>query len=314
MMKKKKTGKELEKLVRLIQESLKDSPHTIIHSNYKIPNTSGRKREIDILIESRINDFNIKIAIECKDYARAVSVDKIEGFNSMCDRIPEINKKIFVSTNGYQADAINAARDYKIELYQLQNINHKTINGWIPEIRQVKLRYLLKGINLHLDDDNVDENLKLKDALFYFYDGRQPQSIYEVIDKIISNKSKEIWSYTIYMFVDRSCVEPQRIVNLPFQISLNGVFIVDETSKEKRVIGVESSVDAWLEEDNIVVEEVNSLVNFNNREVKANNISIPIGEEKSNLIFTNNKYSIFHTDKNGLTQELKNVFTHYPSE
>jgi hypothetical protein len=61
----KKDGKKLKKLVRLIQDSLKNSANTVIHSNYKIPNTSGRKREIDVFIVSKVNDFEIKIAIEC---------------------------------------------------------------------------------------------------------------------------------------------------------------------------------------------------------------------------------------------------------
>ena len=46
------------------------------------------------------------IAIECKDYEKPVPVKDIEAFNTKCDRIKSINKKIFVSKNGYQKDAI----------------------------------------------------------------------------------------------------------------------------------------------------------------------------------------------------------------
>jgi len=59
-------GKELESLVQLIQETLKDPTNTIIYNNVKVKNNSGVKREFDILIETKINGFLLKIAIECK--------------------------------------------------------------------------------------------------------------------------------------------------------------------------------------------------------------------------------------------------------
>ena len=52
-------GKRLEKLVRLIQEALKDYPNTEIFSNYKIKNNSGRKREIDVLLKTTVNNFDL---------------------------------------------------------------------------------------------------------------------------------------------------------------------------------------------------------------------------------------------------------------
>lgn len=125
-------GKKLEQLVRFVQETLKNVPDTEIFSNYKIENISGRKREIDVFIKSQINGMDIKIAIECKDYKNAIPVEKIEAFNSKCQRINGISKKIFVATNGYQADAIEAARDFDIELYNLIDISKKQITEWLP--------------------------------------------------------------------------------------------------------------------------------------------------------------------------------------
>lgn len=75
-------GRKVEKLVRLIQEAIKDFPNVEIFSNYEIKNKSGRKREIDVLLKTTVNSFEIIIAIECKDYKNAVPVEKIEAFNS----------------------------------------------------------------------------------------------------------------------------------------------------------------------------------------------------------------------------------------
>ena len=88
----KNTGKQLERVVRLVEESYKDSANTQIFSNYKLPNKDGEEREIDLLIVSKINGFEICIAIECKDYNTRVSVDKIDSFQGKCSRLPQIHR------------------------------------------------------------------------------------------------------------------------------------------------------------------------------------------------------------------------------
>ena len=160
----KNNGKSLEKTIRLIQETLKDSVNTEIFNNYKIENESGQKREIDILIVSSINDFKIKIAIECKDYSKKVPVKEIEAFQSKCDRIKEINKKVFVSTNGYQTDAINTANYYGIELHTANKFSQEDIKSWFP-IQQMSLQIQQKFIapTLYLDTTSEKLNIISKD-------------------------------------------------------------------------------------------------------------------------------------------------------
>ena len=51
-----KKGKSFEKTIRLIQETLKDSPKTKIYQNFKIKNAVGRPREIDISIVQNLWD------------------------------------------------------------------------------------------------------------------------------------------------------------------------------------------------------------------------------------------------------------------
>src|SRR4051812_33154350 len=111
-----KKGKELEKIIKLIEDTLKDSSNTIVYNNHKIKNTGGRYREFDVFIESKISGHEIKIAIECKDFKSKIPAEKIEAFETKCKRIPTINKKIFVSSNGFQAEAINVAKDCGIDL------------------------------------------------------------------------------------------------------------------------------------------------------------------------------------------------------
>ena len=49
----------------------------LIYSNYKLYNNNGINYEIDIFIVIKINDFEVNIAIEFKDFKSKVSEDKI---------------------------------------------------------------------------------------------------------------------------------------------------------------------------------------------------------------------------------------------
>jgi len=124
-------GKDLERLVAIIQEACKTRPETVIYQNYLIDNTAGRKREIDILITSKVSDFEVNIAIECKDYKGKIPVEKVEAFNSKCLRIKGLHKKVMVSSKGFQADAIEAAREFDIDLLELRNVLEDEVLDWI---------------------------------------------------------------------------------------------------------------------------------------------------------------------------------------
>ena len=47
-----KQGKILEQLVKAIQETIKDSPNTIVSSNVKLTDINEVQREIDVLVET----------------------------------------------------------------------------------------------------------------------------------------------------------------------------------------------------------------------------------------------------------------------
>jgi hypothetical protein len=145
-----KPGKLLEITLRIVQESLKDNPDTEIFTNYKIRNRSGRLREFDLAIKAQVNKFNILTVIECKDYKHPVSVEKIEAFHSKCERIPEINKLVFVSRNGFQPDAINAAKDFGIEIYNIENLDINTIANWLSISMLTPVRVQLKLNNIEI--------------------------------------------------------------------------------------------------------------------------------------------------------------------
>ncbi len=154
----KNAGKRLEEVVELIENALKDSTNTIVHGNYRIKNSGGRYREFDVFIQSKVSGHIINIAIECKDYKKAVPAEKIEAFETKCKRIPSINKKVFVSSKGFQAEAINVARDCGIELRVASRLRIEHILSWFP-ITKLELQLLGGGsARIFLDTETINED------------------------------------------------------------------------------------------------------------------------------------------------------------
>lgn len=75
------------------------------------------ERQIDILIEGRIADFQMRIAVDAKHRGRPIDVADVEGFVGFCSDIGA-QKGVLIALNGYTAAAINRAYfdDHDIEL------------------------------------------------------------------------------------------------------------------------------------------------------------------------------------------------------
>jgi hypothetical protein len=307
-----KKGENLEKLVRMIQETMKDSPNTVIHSNYKIQNHSFRKREIDILIESRINDFQIKIAIECKDYDKPVPVGEIEAFSGKCSRIRGLNKKVFVSSNGYQADAINAAKDFDIELNSLDDISPNVIQHWL-KIKSLKHNVVLcpSTIGVIGSTIEVSKNLPFDDnRLIYIHGEKEPKSLLNFIWSFVVKEQKTIWVILINDFMRRKPGTPiEKKINIKFEIGLKGAYFIGIDKNRYYVDKINSSVDAWLVEEEPGLFDTKIYKELDGKEkAQVVTLGLPIGERMDIVRSLDDKLSFFHTNKKGTTAKFEELF------
>ena len=67
--------KKLEKLVAKIQQDL--APRSTVSHNVKLQGKSGAQRQIDVLVEDKIGQYQIKIVIDCKDYKTPVDIKDV---------------------------------------------------------------------------------------------------------------------------------------------------------------------------------------------------------------------------------------------
>lgn len=309
--------KQIEKLTRLIQETLKDIPQTKIYSNYKLTNIAGSKREIDILIISSINGMEIKIAIECKDYKTSIPVEKIEAFNSKCLRIHGISKKVFVSTSGYQSDAQKAARDFDIQLYSINDLSKENILLWFP-IRQLNTVIKVKlPLSIHIHANKKVINKLPKDYnLIVHYRDKKDISIHVVglvWNRFVREKQNEIRSYLMLNFLKRKQTDPiDKKFDLPFSMQLQGVHTLDIEGNKVFIEKIEGKIAAWFVDE---PAKVSSAIAYNDEmgQSHAKAITLDIGnEESADIIFAKDKMEMFHTDTLGNIYQLKPIAKYDP--
>lgn len=157
-----------EAVVHVVQLAFKNNPDTQIHRRYRVPNRAGRKREIDVLVETIVGNIDVRIAFECKDLKRKVSAKDVEAFKANCERIPSINKMVMVSRSGYQADAKNAAFEFGIELHQLEELSIEKVQGWFrPNLMQsAEIQTELKEFSVQFVGKAPDLELSLLDIIY----------------------------------------------------------------------------------------------------------------------------------------------------
>lgn len=305
-------GKNLEKLVRLIQESLKNIPDTKITSNAKLINNSNRKREFDILIETVINAIDIKIVIECKDYSTPVSAEKIEAFQGKCNRIPEISKKVFVSSNGYQLDAINAAKEFDIVTYTLSEIDKNTIADWFP-IKQLKISFKLENaLKLFFCVEQEDlKNVPQDKSLMVCFDDENetPIELYGLIwNSTVFRKQHEFYNYMLLNFMKHeNTTEP---VLFPFKLELGGVYVKGIGDKKLYLGKVEGTAFGFYRETAANYIEAR-VFEKNKSNSEASVVSLDVGKEgRADIVYTADDVSIFHTKKSGEVFKLQTLATY----
>lgn len=112
--KKTEKWKEFEQLVAKIYAEA--TPEATVRHNYFIEGRSGRRRQIDVSIESRQGLHNYLTVVECKRYSRRVGILDVEAYNTKLHDV-RANKGVMVSITGFDEGAQAQARQHDITLF-----------------------------------------------------------------------------------------------------------------------------------------------------------------------------------------------------
>ncbi|MCA9025460.1 MAG: restriction endonuclease [Planctomycetaceae bacterium] len=116
-----KRTNEFQELVTIIQKSLACLNATITPSAQVPGPTSGKMREIDVLVQTPTGEFSLVVAVEAKDEKRPLDVTKIEAFIGKYrgNGALQVDKVVVVARRGFTSEAQVRADDESIELMTL---------------------------------------------------------------------------------------------------------------------------------------------------------------------------------------------------
>lgn len=126
-------GKIIERIVALMHTYPDTSVK--VEQNVRLPplmNSSGTKREIDVLLTREVAGHTIQIAIECKNEQRPIDTPKIDAFAKKLQRIG-IPNGIYVSASGYTKDAIEYATVDGIKTFTLKDLTEEVLYASLVE-------------------------------------------------------------------------------------------------------------------------------------------------------------------------------------
>jgi hypothetical protein len=119
-----KEWREFEQLVARIQQAL--APDAKVEHDVKIlGERTGERRQVDVLMTQNIGQYEMRVAIDCKDYKSPVDVKGVEEFSGLIDDIG-VNKGVLVCPAGFTATAKKRAKGLRLALYRpLDTGEHK---------------------------------------------------------------------------------------------------------------------------------------------------------------------------------------------
>ncbi len=106
---------QLEILVAKIQKQL--APDAEVMHNARLDGRRSKtRRQIDVLVRKKIGQYEMLIAIECKDYATPADAPEVDQFYAVLDDIGA-HKGALVCSKGFTGAAKESARARQIDLY-----------------------------------------------------------------------------------------------------------------------------------------------------------------------------------------------------
>ncbi len=127
---------EYEKFAQEVYQGLinADGVKTIdVKHNVKLVGKSGQEHQIDVYWEYEYAGVKHKVAIECKNYNRAVPIGKVRDFYGVLSDLNNV-AGIMVTKIGYQDGAKKYADTYGIDLKELRSPNEQDWEGRVKTI------------------------------------------------------------------------------------------------------------------------------------------------------------------------------------
>lgn len=109
--------RRFEKRVADIQKQLTPNAN-VQHDDHIYGHDSEQYRQVDVSVKIKIGQYDLLIAMSCKNWAAPVDIDEVDSFSNVIEDI-RANKGAMVARNGFTDGAKNMAKAKGIDLYRL---------------------------------------------------------------------------------------------------------------------------------------------------------------------------------------------------
>ena len=229
-------GKGYEIFVQKLQQALLDSEQLAtqknieVQRNKKITDNCGIDREFDLYWEYELAGVTYKTIIECKDYIRPVSVEKIDALIGKIRDIPDL-KPVFATKTGYQIGAEKKAKSNKIDLLIVREQRN---DDWEDRIREVRIQiHLMTPVRITAFRPLIDGKWVKKNTTL---NPENPLAISGMNNEIFIKDLVKKETYSLFDLAHRlGSISDDRYGNLRHKESFEDAYLISNESRLKLV-------------------------------------------------------------------------------
>lgn len=161
-----KRTNDFQKLVTLVQRALAPNGAKITESHLVDVPGQSEPREIDILIETDVGPYRIRIAVEAKDEGRKLDSTKFEAIvgKYFLDGGVKVNKVVIVTHRGFYKPVIERARQLDVDLLTLKEASELDWSQFAPRAFHLESRRFVRDIKITPPIPSVPEQVVLRDG------------------------------------------------------------------------------------------------------------------------------------------------------
>jgi len=147
-----------EKIVAEIQQEL--APNAIVtHDDKIMGHITETLRQVDVTVRQRIGQYNMLIAIDCKDYKRAVNINEVDQFIRLIEDI-KANKGVMVAANGFSDTAKRVGAKAGLNLYRLIDTEAHDWQTYVSipvicDFRRMQFKFLIPQFLAFMDPREI---------------------------------------------------------------------------------------------------------------------------------------------------------------
>lgn len=181
--KKARAQKKDERLKGALVEGIVDEMHRGLrdvnvrrNASLSSKHTPNRKREIDVLLTVNVAEcYTVNLAFECKNYSRAVNVEKIGEFADKLDDVGiGAQNGIFVSPSGFTRGALDRASQLGMRTLVLTGLSTDRLSALVVDALQ-SVVYLLPVVSEFEIINDVQTVTRSEDLWIWFDENGTPQ-------------------------------------------------------------------------------------------------------------------------------------------